>query len=71
MLAFSKMKLAIVIAAAVIIALALAVYHSKRSKKTVDPEPEPPSLPDLNLPSYATRGLPTTAPSTIVEQVNE
>lgn len=68
------MKVAVVIAAVVMIALALAVYHSKRSKKTVDPEPELPStdsLPALNLPSSATRGLPTTAPSTIVEQVNE
>lgn len=63
----------VAIAAVVMIALALAVYLSV-TKKTVDPEPEPPStdsLPVLNLPSYATQGVPTTAPSTIVEQVNE
>lgn len=63
----------VAIAAVVMIALALAVYL-RVTKKTVDPESEPPStdsLPALNLPSYATRGLPTAAPSTIVEQVNE
>lgn len=63
----------VAIAAVVMIALALAVYLSV-TKKTVGPEPDPSStdsLQDLNLPSYATRGPPTTAPSTIVEQVNE
>lgn len=64
----------VAIAAVVMIALALAVYLRVTKKTVVDPEPEPPStdsLPALNLPSYATRGLPTSAPSTIVEQVNE